>query len=357
MPESYFQKQLKDYYQLYKRELPWRQTKNPYHIWISEIMLQQTRVEQVLSYYYRFIEKYPTIEDLAEAPEDSILKNWEGLGYYNRARNLHYTAKYIAGELKGQFPVSYSGLLKLKGVGKYTAAAISSFSFNEAQPVLDGNVFRVLARFLGIKEPINSTKGKKVFREAAEEMLDREEPSSYNQAIMEFGALQCVPYKPDCNSCPVKEKCYAYMMGETEKLPQKLRKRYNRQRFFNYLMIQKGKNLVVSKRNKNDIWKNLFEFPLIEEEKKSIENFPSLESFFKRTPDFIVQQRIELKPHKLTHQTIYINVWQLELVKEQEAQLKGKGLKWWSIKELRDLAFPSPLRKFLNKKPLPLPSS
>ncbi len=355
MPKSHFQKRLEGWYQKHKRDLPWRQTKDPYYIWLSEIMLQQTRVDQGLPYYQKFVENYPTVHDLARAPEDNVLKDWEGLGYYSRARNLHFTAKHVSEELDGIFPGSYSELLKLKGIGDYTAAAVSSMSFDEVQPVVDGNVFRVLARYLGIDKAINSTEGKKAFKEAAWEMLDREDPGLYNQAIMEFGALQCVPKSPDCSQCPLQENCSAFLQGKVGELPHKIKKKYNRERFFNYFIIKKKNEVLVSKREESDIWKGLFEFPLVERMEDLEEDFAGISSFLGYNPDFTVRQRALLKPHKLSHQTIYITVWQLELSATEDHIIQNKRLVWQPTDKLGELAFPRPLRKFLDEKQLLLP--
>jgi len=333
--------------------LPWRKTNDPYHIWLSEIMLQQTRVDQGLPYYQKFVKNYPTVFDLASAPEDNVLKDWEGLGYYSRARNLHFTAKHVANELEGEFPKTYSELLKLKGVGDYTAAAISSISFDEAQPVVDGNVFRVLSRYLGIEKPINSTDGKKAFKAAAEEMMDHKDPATYNQAIMEFGALQCVPKNPDCHNCPLRESCFAFKENRVGDLPQKIRKKYNRERFFHYLMISYNGRVLVNKRGDNDIWKGLFEFPLLERPDANTPDFDKV-TVLADDNSFAIKQYSVLKPHKLSHQTIYITVWQIELSREGNGSF-GENINWVKPGQLKELAFPRPLRKFLDEKQLLLP--
>ncbi|MBL4723936.1 MAG: A/G-specific adenine glycosylase, partial [Lutibacter sp.] len=255
-----------------KRDLPWRSTRNPYHIWLSEIILQQTRVDQGMAYYLKFIKVFPTVNDLAAASEEQVLKLWQGLGYYSRARNLHFSAKYVVEQLSGVFPSTYDEILKLKGVGDYTASAIASFCFNEVAAVVDGNVYRVLSRYFGISTPINSTKGIKEFKLLAQELIDVKDPGTHNQAIMEFGARMCKPQNPDCISCPLNESCVAVSEKSIKNLPVKVKKIKIKQRFFNYLVIQtKDKKTKIGKRE-NGIWKNLYEFPLIETSKEINEN-------------------------------------------------------------------------------------
>ena len=233
-----FSKLLILWYIDHKRELPWRLTKNPYAIWISEIILQQTRVAQGLPYYNAFISTFPTINDLAKAPEEKVLKLWQGLGYYSRARNLHVTAKYISNNLKGEFPSNFKGLIQLKGVGDYTASAIASICFNEPTAVVDGNVYRVLSRYFGISTPINSTQGIKEFKNLAQELIDASQPGIYNQAIMEFGARHCKPKNPDCTSCIFNDKCVALQKRMVSELPVKLKKVTIKKCYYNYLVIQ-----------------------------------------------------------------------------------------------------------------------
>ena len=225
------------WYQKNKRNLPWRKTKDPYRIWLSEIILQQTRVAQGLPYYERFIERFPTVRDLANAQENEVLKLWQGLGYYSRARNLHATAKIVVKEYKGEFPKTYKGLLKLKGVGDYTASAIASICFDIPEPVVDGNVYRVLARYYGVDIPINSSKGTRYFKELARKVMNTEQIRDYNQAIMEFGAIQCAPKNPDCTGCPLNDGCLALQQNQIGELPKKINKTKVRNRYFNYLVV------------------------------------------------------------------------------------------------------------------------
>jgi len=255
-----------NWYKINKRDLPWRNTSNPYFIWLSEIILQQTRVDQGMAYYLKFIQEFPTVQELANAEDEKILRLWQGLGYYSRARNLHFTAKQITENYNGVFPSSFEEIKKQKGVGDYTAAAIASFAFNLPHAVLDGNVFRVLSRVYGIETPIDSTKGKKEFLELCNELLDKKNPALFNQAIMEFGALQCVPKNPDCASCILQDNCIAFSKNKVSELPLKSKSLVRKSRYFNYLIILHNQNMVIKKRFEKDIWQNLDDFPLIETE-------------------------------------------------------------------------------------------
>ncbi|NUO03388.1 MAG: A/G-specific adenine glycosylase [Saprospiraceae bacterium] len=266
MDSSTFSQRLLAWRKTNPRPLPWKAHPDAYTIWLSEIILQQTRVEQGLPYFERFREKYPTVEALANAPEDEVMKLWEGLGYYSRARNLHGTAKMVASELGGQFPDTYEGLLQLKGVGAYTAAAIASFAYDLPHAVLDGNVFRVLARYLGIDLPIDSTEGKKLFARRAGELLDAANPAEYNQAIMDFGATWCTPRNPQCSACPMSQDCRAFQQNRVEQLPVKAKKIEKRDRFFHYLVLRTDGQTLIRKRTDADIWQQLYEFPVIERE-------------------------------------------------------------------------------------------
>jgi len=259
-----FSKQLIKWYELHKRALPWRETQDPYRIWLSEVILQQTRVNQGLPYFKRFVESFPTVQDLAAAHQEDILKLWQGLGYYSRARNLHVAAQQVV-EMNGIFPNSYKKLLDLKGVGDYTAAAIASFAFKEAVPVVDGNVYRVLSRIYGVNTPINETAGIKEFKELATKLLDKKTPDIYNQAIMEFGALQCVPKKPDCTICLFQSQCIAFKDDRIEELPVKIKKTKIKNLYHHYIVIQTPDNkTVLQERSQTGIWAGLYEFPFIE---------------------------------------------------------------------------------------------
>ncbi len=255
---------LAQWYEQNKRDLPWRNTHDPYKIWLSEIILQQTRVDQGLSYYLRFISSFPDVFSLARAQEDEVLKLWQGLGYYSRARNMHKTASEIVSVYKGVFPKDYHTLLRLKGIGPYTAAAIASFAYNQAYPVVDGNVIRVLARIFNIDLPIHSGRANTLFNELARALLDKTNPARHNQAIMEFGALQCKPGQPDCSVCPLSELCLACSLGVVDKRPVRKPTPIRKKRFFNYFCLSNGRHTWLQQRKNKDIWQNLWEFPLYE---------------------------------------------------------------------------------------------
>jgi A/G-specific adenine glycosylase len=312
-----FSKLLIDWYLQNKRDLPWRNTSNPYLIWLSEIMLQQTRVAQGMPYFFSFTTAFPSIFDLANANEEQVLKLWQGLGYYSRARNLHQTAQYIANELGGVFPDNYKDLLQLKGVGEYTAAAIASFAYNEVVPVVDGNVFRVLSRYFDIETDIASASAKKEFSALAHELIPKDNPALFNQAIMEFGALQCVPKSPNCSECIFNKSCAALQKKKVDQLPVKLKKIKVRNRFFNYLIFSDElQNTIIQKRTDKGIWHNLYEFPLIETEKE--ENFETMSKQIKT--DFqhwniltIGEENSKSIVHKLSHQHLHIKFWDVKI--------------------------------------------
>ncbi len=297
------------------RELPWRQTTDPYHIWLSEIILQQTRVVQGTNYYLRFIERFPTIKDLANATEEEVLKEWQGLGYYTRARNLHFTARYIKDKLNGKFPRDYDGILALKGIGPYTAAAIASIAFNLPFPTVDGNIYRVLSRYFGISEPIDSTKGKKMIEQIAKELMPKRNAGFHNQALMEFGALQCIPKSPDCKHCVLLETCYAAQNSLVEVLPVKSKKIKQRTRYFFYYYIENGENVFIEKRINNDIWKNLYQFPLFESansfEEDELLKIRHLDIFGKCNVN--IKKVSGIKKHVLSHQIIFARLIYVEL--------------------------------------------
>jgi A/G-specific adenine glycosylase len=310
-----FSKLLIEWYLQNRRDLPWRKTTHPYPIWLSEIMLQQTRVAQGLPYFLKFMEAFPTVFDLANAPEEQVLKLWQGLGYYSRARNLHATAQYIAYELNGIFPPDYNSLLKLKGVGDYTAAAIASIAYGEPVPVVDGNVYRVLARVYGVDADISSSGAKKQFTELAASLLPEGEASAFNQAMMEFGALQCVPKGPDCAVCVFNANCVALQTGRVNELPVKLKKTKVRNRYFNYLIVKDGQgNSIIQKRTSKGIWHNLYEFPLIETEGNT--SYKELSGLiYDKLFNFEVKNVTLLTPeiliHKLSHQHLHIRFWEV----------------------------------------------
>ncbi|MDX8341039.1 A/G-specific adenine glycosylase [Draconibacterium sp. IB214405] len=301
------------WYAVNQRDLPWRKNKDPYKIWLSEIILQQTRVDQGMNYFQRFTENYPTVNELANAAEDEVLKLWQGLGYYSRARNLHASAKIIASEFNSNFPTDYKSILALKGVGPYTAAAIASIAFNLPYPAVDGNIYRVLARFYGINTPIDSTRGKKEFQELAEELISGHDPGMHNQALMEFGALQCIPKSPDCKNCPVAMECYAFNNNQVSGLPVKEKKTKQRQRFFYYYLYNIGDTVLLEKRTGEDIWKNLYQLPLIESE-KAISDEDLLKTDLPiNAPGANIKQLSAEKKHVLSHQIIYAKMIYVEV--------------------------------------------
>ncbi len=314
-----FSDRILSWYHIHKRELPWRKTRDPYRVWLSEIMLQQTRVAQGLPYYIRFTERFPKVEDLAAATEEEVLKQWQGLGYYSRARNLHATARTVSAEYGGHFPDSYGELLKLKGIGPYTAAAIASICYDLPHPVVDGNVYRVLSRYFGVQLPINSAEGIRYFSDLATEVIDRERPGEYNQALMEFGALQCVPQNPDCQACPLSGSCEAYARDLVSALPKKLSRKKVRERIFNYLMpVDPQFQTRLIKRNDKGIWQGLFEFPLIETREEvsdaDIRNLIKTHGFRDLTaPRSVVRFNPKPLVHKLSHQHLRVTFWILHL--------------------------------------------
>ncbi|MCS6833961.1 MAG: A/G-specific adenine glycosylase [Flammeovirgaceae bacterium] len=267
MEPSDFSTVLLRWYEKNKRDLPWRNTQEAYKIWLSEIILQQTRVQQGLPYYERFIEQFPTIQDLANTSEEEVLRLWQGLGYYSRARHLHQAAQQICTLYQGNFPTSYRELLQIKGIGKYTAAAIASFAFKEKVAVLDGNVYRVLARYFGIDKDISTAEGQKYFAQLAQQLIDERHPDIYNQAIMEFGAIQCKPAQPDCFFCPLRSDCVAYHQRKIDQLPVKTKKNAVKTRFFYYLLLEQAGKYLLKKRTEKDIWKGLHDFPCYEAKK------------------------------------------------------------------------------------------
>jgi A/G-specific adenine glycosylase len=311
-----FGKKIITWYQQNKRNLPWRNTTDPYKIWVSEIILQQTRVNQGLDYYNRFIASFPTISILANAPEIEVMKLWQGLGYYSRARNMHYAAKQVVNDMQGQFPNTFEKIKKLKGVGDYTAAAIASIAFDQAVPVVDGNVFRVLSRVYAIETPINSTKAKKEFFELAGNLLANNEPAYFNQALMEYGALQCVPQSPDCSKCIFITGCLAYKNKLVALLPHKNNSTKVSERYIYYIVLTQGSNVYMEKRARKDIWQNLYDFPAIESTFPiSIEKLLTSTDFnaIVKSNEFTVGTITEHKVHKLSHLNIHATFIRINL--------------------------------------------
>jgi len=313
-----------------KRDLPWRTTKNPYLVWLSEIMLQQTRVAQGLGYFLKFKKLFPTVFDLAKADEQTVLKLWQGLGYYSRARNLHFTAKFIASELNGEFPSTYKEIIKLKGIGDYTASAIASICFDENTAVVDGNVYRVLSRYFGIKTAINSSAGNKEFKALAQMLIDHSQPGNFNQAIMDFGATQCKPKNPDCETCPFAESCVALAENLISELPVKDKKLKVRNRYFNYLVIKTADNkTILSERKNKGIWQGLYQFPLIETNQTIDEKELILsEEFHQLFPEETTLKLFNPKEiiHKLSHQHLHTKFWIVETNSVEEETLNWKDV-------------------------------
>ncbi|OOQ57897.1 A/G-specific adenine glycosylase [Mucilaginibacter pedocola] len=334
------------WYEANKRDLPWRNTTDAYIIWLSEIILQQTRVEQGLPYFERFADKYPTVSHFAAAPEDDILRLWQGLGYYSRGRNMLKTAQLVQQHYNGVFPTAYEQLIKLKGIGEYTAAAISSFSANEARAVVDGNVYRVLARYFGIDEPINSPKGKKLFQQLANEVLDHERPAQHNQAMMEFGAMLCKPKNPACGICPIRLGCVAFKTNATTSLPVKLKTVKVRKRYFNYLLITEGDKVLLNKRGETDIWANMYDLPLIETdgtvEPHKLFELPDVQQIY---GNGIAIRNIEPEiKHVLTHQQLFIRF----IVLNGQPEKLQPGWFYTKVDNLNKLAMPKRIFIFIK---------
>jgi A/G-specific adenine glycosylase len=342
-----FYKTLIKWYLQNKRDLPWRKTADPYPIWLSEIMLQQTRVAQGMPYFLSFTTAFPTVFDLADASEEQVLKLWQGLGYYSRARNLHKTAQIVAHEMNGVFPDNYKDLLKLKGIGEYTAAAIASFSYNECVPVVDGNVFRVLSRYFDLETDIAQTAAKKEFAALAFELMPKDNPALFNQAIMEFGALQCVPKNPNCNECVFNNSCAALQKKKVDQLPIKSKKTKVRNRYFNYIVAADDlENTIIQKRTAKGIWHNLYEFPLLETDQ--VEDFETVaqqisQNFFQENKiESLLEYNEESIIHKLSHQHLHIKFW--------KATIKGTISNGIDMETAKTFPFPIVIHNFIEEK-------
>lgn len=344
--ESWFSKALIKWYLQNKRDLPWRNETDPYKIWLSEIILQQTQVAQGLGYYMRFIKKYPEVGKLAAAPEDEVLKLWQGLGYYSRARNLQASAKEIQSVHGGVFPKDHAAIRTLKGVGDYTAAAIASFAWDLPYAVVDGNVYRLLSRLFGVSTPIDSSPGKKQFAELATSLLDTAQPGLHNQAIMEFGSQYCRPLNPDCNHCVFRQRCAAATTGRVQELPVKSKKTKVRDRYFNYLVIgDKNGNVLLNRRGTNDIWQGLYEFALIESEAPAEETTLMAHPEFQRLAgkNYTLLHRSILYRHVLSHQRLHARFYVVKL----KGSLPPGQIKT-SLQRLEEFAFPRLIEKFLS---------
>lgn len=335
------------WYEKHKRDLPWRSTRDPYHIWISEVILQQTRVAQGYDYFVRFVRRFPTVETLAKAPEDDVMRLWQGLGYYSRARNLHTASRQIVA--MGGFPTTYDAIRSLKGVGDYTAAAIASFAFDEPVAAVDGNVCRVWSRMMGIDAPIDTVQGKRQITEVAQALLPASQAALYNQASMEFGALQCVPTNPRCEECPLSHKCIAFSQNRVEQLPVKSHKTKVLPRYFHYLYIHNDHELLLHKRSAGDIWQNLYEFPLIETsmvmDVDALMATPEWAAWHASIPYYIYQGSVEGVRHVLSHRVLHTSFHELEV----QGQLPClEGYLRIPFKDLDHYALPRLIQRYLE---------
>jgi len=347
MPD--FHKILTLWYQQNKRNLPWRTNNDPYSVWISEIILQQTRIDQGTAYYLRFINRFPDIKSLANSSEEEVLKMWQGLGYYSRARNMHHAAMQIMTEFEGKFPSSYNNIRMLKGIGDYTASAIASISFGLENAVIDGNVYRVLSRVYGIDTPIDTGNGKKEFSALAHSLLDKQNPGIFNEALMEFGALQCVPRNPSCFQCPFQDRCVAFNINKVDQFPVKSKQAKQKNRYFNYLYILNNDNFYLEKRQAKDIWHNLYQFPMIETQQSIDEtellSSPEFQNLFNELKVTIESVTPEIT-HLLTHQKLHIRFFKINLAQKI---IKSK----WIITSKREVSkfpVPKPIENYLTNK-------
>lgn len=341
-----FAQKLITWYLENKRQLPWRMTKDPYQVWLSEIVLQQTRVEQGKPYYYKFLENFPQVQDLANASEEEVLKLWQGLGYYSRARNLLHTARYVSSELGGIFPASYKELIRLKGVGDYTASAIASVCYDEPAAAVDGNVYRMLSRIFGISTPTNTTAGIKEFKNLAQQLIPSDDPGNFNQAVIEFGSERCKPRQPLCSGCIFADRCIAFREQRIHELPVKLKNHKVRKRHFNYIVcISEENQTILQKRTGKDIWQGLYQFPLLETDSEVMEpeNLAFHECLSDISPAGVRKPALFNKApiiHKLTHQQIYTKFWILDC-----GSLPEKGI---AFEELNKFPVPVLIEKFIN---------
>ena len=356
--KEHFVKSLLHWFENNHRPMPWKGEKNPYYIWLSEIILQQTRVEQGLPYFLKFKEKFPTIKDLADASQDEVMRLWQGLGYYSRAKNLHLTAKHIAYDLNGEFPNTYEDILRLKGVGAYTAAAIAAFAYDLPYAVVDGNVYRVLSRYFGIETPIDSTEGKKEFATLANDLIPKNRPADFNQAMMDFGATHCTPRTPNCSTCLMQPNCIGFDTQKNETLPIKSKKIKKTERFFNYLIINCNGFVYLRKRTEKDIWQNLYEFPMIETEKLvdvlALQQSPFWQNLLGNEADKMPNISKTYK-QILTHQRVWAVFYELELNLDlNEKLIQENNLIRVEKSNLTKFAFPKIIDLFLKNKILSL---
>jgi A/G-specific adenine glycosylase len=337
-----------DWYNQHQRNLPWRSVSDPYQIWVSEVILQQTRVSQGLSYYYRFISRFPDVKSLASSPQDDLLKIWEGLGYYSRALNMHTAAKAIVNEYNGTFPSDYAEILKLSGIGEYTASAIASIAFGLPYAVVDGNVMRLLARFFGISTPIDTVPGKKSIGFKAREILDIDRPGIHNQTVMEFGSLVCIPRNPDCENCPLKNSCFAFNNEMVGLLPVKSKKTQRKIRFLYFFVIENEQHILIEKRDNNDIWKNLYQFPLLESTNELTEEELLSDPVFRGVvkEGSVITDISRVYKHELTHRRInarFIRIYQNSLTRMNSDFIEINK------KEIHKFAFPVLIKNYINE--------
>lgn len=352
-PNKFIRKRLIPWYLQNKRELPWRNTTDPYIIWLSEIILQQTRVAQGLPYFYQFVNEFPTVFHLAKADQGKVLRIWQGLGYYSRARNLHACAIIIVDDHNGEFPTNYSELLKLPGVGQYTAAAIASFAFREAVPVVDGNVYRVLARIFNLTEDIDTSRGQKAFKTLAWEVMDKQAPHLYNQAIMEFGALQCTPRSPGCDQCIFSDECRAKLLGFQAQLPVKSKKVKVKSRYFHYLVFYKDDRIGMKSRKSGDIWQGLYDFYLLENQKPLNETriLDHLTRILVSNSGITLTDVSDTHKHILTHQRIFARFFHFKIDKTKNPKnpQKIEQIEFYSKDEIKHLPKPILIANYLNE--------
>lgn len=348
MQFKHISKTLINWYDTNKRDLPWRETTDPYRIWISEIVLQQTRVVQGLAYYNRFMERFPDVVSLAQAHEDEVLKYWQGLGYYSRARNLHKAAKTIATDYGGVFPERHADILKLSGIGRYTAAAIASFAYNQPFAVLDGNVFRVVARLFAVHTAIDSTEGVKEFTMLTGQLLNKNNPAAHNQAIMEFGALHCTPQQPGCADCPLQHECRAFALSEVDLLPVKAKKTKVRDRYFNYFFVQCADKCYLQKRESKDIWQNLYELPLVEADRlyetDDLFKLDALQPLWDDIEDVQVLGTPADFKHILSHQRIFARFFKIRIsgtnhYYQSKTEIQVSDIEKYAVSRLSSLFF------------------
>ena len=347
---NYLQETLLNWFAENRRNLPWRDHPTPYQVWISEVILQQTRVSQGYDYYLRFVEKWPTVADLAAATEEEVLKMWQGLGYYSRARNLHQCARQVVEQYGGEFPADYDKLLKLKGIGAYTAAAIASIAFNLPHAVVDGNVYRVLSRLFDIDTPININEGQTLFAKIADEQLNREQPGLHNQALMEFGALHCTPQNPNCLLCPLQAQCLAFERQTVMQRPVKLQKLTVKTRYLNYLVIKIKDSIYLRKRSDKGIWRNLYDFPCIESDQPmTVEEVIGSEAFQQLIDgkSFTVTKTSPVFTHKLTHRTLLAQFIEIK-VSQELLRIETKGLLLTPERDLGNYPIPRLIDLYLT---------